>query len=119
MTCKERPCSIQAWIHPPASRAAKQAKACLADIVQHIASRNLLRAIHAQAVEVLDLHVRTHILALVGLARRQPLGEILVALGLVDVVRDGEQLRPSQTAFESANEEHAWPRGVPYWLANA
>lgn len=60
--------------------------------IKNIARGLLLRRVHAQAVVVLHLNVCADIFALVRSAWREPLGQILVALGLVDVVGDGEQL---------------------------
>jgi len=91
----------------------------LADVVQHVAGSCLLRAVHAQAIVVLDLDVRTHVLALERLALWQPLGQVLVALGLIDVVRDAEKLRAGETGKPLARVVEESRDGGAYSLAKA
>jgi len=67
----------------------------LTNIVENIQGGLLLGTVHSETVVVLDVDPCANILALESSARWEPLRDILVALGLVDIVGDGEQLRAS------------------------
>lgn len=60
--------------------------------IKDVLSRLLLGTVHAQAIVMLHFHIGTNVLALVSLSRWKPLCQILVALRLVDIISDGEEL---------------------------
>lgn len=68
----------------------------LAHVVQHIAQRGLLKAIHAQAIVLLDLDPRANVLALVRFTLRQPFGRVVVAFRTIAAGAHGEQLRTGE-----------------------
>lgn len=73
--------------------------------VKDILCSLLLGAVHAQAVVVLHLHIGTNVFALVSLSWWKPLCHVLITLGLVDIVGDGEKLWASDTK-KSVNNQH-------------
>ena len=57
--------------------------------VQNIPHSLLFRGVHAQLVKMLDFDPRSHIFAVVSFVWRKPLGRVLIAFALVDVVGHG------------------------------
>jgi hypothetical protein len=64
---------------------------------KYLAGSSFLCTIHGQAVVRLNLHPSTHILALIRHTRRKPLCKILIALCLIERIRDSQKLRACKT----------------------
>jgi hypothetical protein len=73
---------------------------------KYFTSSSLLCAIHSQAIVILDLHPSTHILALIRHTRRQPLCKILIALCLIERIRDSQKLRACKTRNHTSVKVH-------------
>jgi len=74
--------------------------ATLAIGVERVCKSRLLCRVDGQAVVVLDLNPSNDVGAFEGVERRKPSGGVFVALGLVEVVCDGDQLRLSEVVGE-------------------
>ena len=64
----------------------------LAVRVERVRESSLLSRVDGQAVVLLDLNPSDYVAALEGVERGEPGSGVLVALGLVKVVSDGDQL---------------------------
>ena len=60
--------------------------------VERVRESGLLGGVNGQAVFVLDLNPCNDVVALEGVERGEPGSGVLVALGLVEVIGDGDQL---------------------------
>ena len=72
----------------------------LAVRVERVCECGLLGGIDGQAVEVLDLNPGDDVVALEGVERGKPDSRVLVALGLVEIIGDGDQLGSNEVVGE-------------------
>ena len=72
----------------------------LAVRVERVRESGLLGGVNGQTVVVLDLNPSDDVVALEGIERGEPGGGVLIALGLVEVVCDGNQLWLSKIVGE-------------------
>ena len=68
--------------------------------IKRVREYSLLGGVNGQAVVVLDLNPGNDIVALEGVEGGKPGSRILVTLGLVEIVGDGDQLRSSEVVGE-------------------
>lgn len=66
-------------------------------MVQDVTRCILLGLVNGQVVVMFDINPSPDILALVRFSGRQPLSQVAVAFGLIDVVGNGKELRASDT----------------------
>ena len=72
----------------------------LAVRVEGVRKRGLLSGVDSQAVVLLDLNPSNDVVAFEGVERGEPSSGILVTLGLVKIVSDGNQLGPNEVVGE-------------------
>ena len=72
----------------------------LAVRVERVRESGLLGGVDGQAVVVLDLNPCDDVVALEGVERGEPGSRVLVALGLVEVIGDGDQFGSSEVVGE-------------------
>jgi len=72
----------------------------LAVRVERVRESSLLSGVDRQAVELLDLNPSNDVGALEGVERGEPGSGVLVALGLVKIVGNSNQLRSSEVVGE-------------------
>jgi len=68
--------------------------------VERVRESGLLNGVDGQVVVALDLNPGNDVVALEGVERGKPGGGVLVALGLVKVVGDGDQLGSNEVVGE-------------------
>ena len=68
----------------------------LAVRVERVRESGLLGGVNGQVVVVLDLDPCNDVVAFEGIERGEPDSRVLVALGLIEVIGDGDQLGPSE-----------------------
>ena len=88
--------------------------AALTVSVEGVRESSLLSGVDGQVVVVLDLNPSNDVGALEGLKRGKPGGGILVALGLVEVVGDSDQLGTSEVICELLTESSRPIAGSAY-----
>jgi len=72
----------------------------LAVRVERVRESGLLSGVDGQAVVLLDLNPRNDVVALEGVERGEPGSGVLIALGLVQVIGNGDELGPSKVVRE-------------------
>ena len=72
----------------------------LAVRIERVRESSLLSGVDGQAVVMLDLNPSNDIATLEGVERGEPGSRVLVSLGLVKVIGDGDQLRTSEIVGE-------------------